>query len=489
MDNNGSARRRNPNGQAASGNRQAPPNRRPSGPRRRRRSKMQKFKEAYLPVLLLALAVILIATVIITLVISSKNRKEAALAESIMAANSERAYQLQLETEAQSLILQAEELAAGFNYDGAIAILDSFSGDIYEFDDLISKRNEYLALKEALVAWDDPSKVVSLSMHHLVVEPSRAFSHETYKNTIKYNFLTVDEFTAMLQSLYDNGFILISMDDIIAEEAAADGSVTYKAKTLYLPAGKKPLMLIQTHNAPSYVFDNDGDGEPDCGCGFASRLLVNNSGELTCEYTDRKNSTTTGNYDLVPILEDFIVEHPDFSYMGARATIAVTGRYFLFGYQTNPSLRTSKGLEYYNYQVAQATAVADKLKELGYEFACYTYSNRRYGNMDIAEIQEDLNAWKSEVEPILGSVDTFVFALDSDIAPTTEAYTGSKFEALTNAGFRYFIGFCDDSDPWMTIEGSYVRQGRITVNGNKLISDPGLYEDIFDAVSIKDEYR
>ncbi len=488
MDNNGSAPRPRSGGQSNPANRR-PANARPANGRRRRRSKMQVFKESYLPMVLLALAVILIIVIIVTMSASAKKRKDEALKESIQAANSEAAYMLQLEQEAQSLILEADSLAAGFDYDGAIAIVDSFRGDIYEFDDLLAKRNAYLAAKESLVAWDDPSKVISLSTHHLVAEPVRAFTNETYKSSIKYNFITVNEFSFMLQSMYEKGYILVSMDDIVEEKVSPDGSITYSAKTLYLPEGKKPFTLIQTHNSPSYVFDNNGDNEPDCISGFGSRLLVTNAGELTCEYTNRKNETLTGNYDLVPILEGFIAEHPDFSYMGARATIAVTGKNFLFGYQTNPSIIDRNGEDYYNQQVAQAKAVADKLKDMGYTIACYTYGNKRYGELEIADIQEDLESWKKNVAPIVGETDTLVFAMDSDIASPEETYSDSKYQALIGFGYRYFIGFCDSSDPWMQLDATHVRHGRITVNGSKLISDPGLYENIFDAVSAKDENR
>lgn len=484
-------RRRPPQQRSAAQRTNGSGNRRPGSARRRRRTKMQQFKESYLPFILIAIAVILVLVVIFTLSSNSKKRKEAAKASSIHAHQSEQAYFLQLDQEAASLILEADKKAATFDYDGAIAVLDSFSNEarFNEFQQLVDKRNEYEEAKKAMVAWSDPSKVVHFSTHHLVAEPARSFADPTYKSTIKYNFITIDEFSRILESLYENDFILVGMDDIVEKTVNADGTISYSPKTLYLPAGKKPIMITQTHNSPSYVFDNNGDGDPDCVSGFASRLVITNTGKISCEYTDRKNNENVGNYDLIPILESFIEEHPEFSYHGARATIAVTGRHFLFGYQTNPTIKDSKGTDYYEDQVAKATEVATKLKKLGYDFACYTYGNKRYGELSIADIQQDLKSWKAEVEPILGPVDTLVFAMDSDIAEPGIGYSGSKFETLTASGFSYFVGFCDSSEPWMNLYGSYVRQGRLTVFGSRLISDPGLYEDIFDAVSAKDQNR
>ena len=47
-------------------------------------------------------------------------------------------------------------------------------------------------------------------------------------------------------------------------------------------------------------------------------------------------TVVTGSFDLVPLLEDFIAEHPDFSYKGARAVLAFTGYQGVLGYRTDP---------------------------------------------------------------------------------------------------------------------------------------------------------
>lgn len=46
-------------------------------------------------------------------------------------------------------------------------------------------------------------------------------------------------------------------------------------------------------------------------------------------------TVTTGDYDLVPILEKFCEQHPDFSYKGARAVLAFTGYEGILGYRTS----------------------------------------------------------------------------------------------------------------------------------------------------------
>ena len=47
--------------------------------------------------------------------------------------------------------------------------------------------------------------------------------------------------------------------------------------------------------------------------------------QATNEMKMDDGSVSVGSYDLVPLLDDFIKEHPDFSYRGAKACIAFTG--------------------------------------------------------------------------------------------------------------------------------------------------------------------
>jgi excisionase family DNA binding protein len=46
-------------------------------------------------------------------------------------------------------------------------------------------------------------------------------------------------------------------------------------------------------------------------------------------------SVVTGEYDMVPIIDKFVEEHPDFSYKGAKGMLALTGYEGTLGYRTN----------------------------------------------------------------------------------------------------------------------------------------------------------
>ena len=99
---------------------------RPVNPRRRKRSKWEIFKEAYLPVVIAGAAILLIIIFIIGSIVRNVERSNAERDASIAASESEAAERLALATEAGNLLLEAQIRAEMLDYDGAIAILDSF---------------------------------------------------------------------------------------------------------------------------------------------------------------------------------------------------------------------------------------------------------------------------------------------------------------------------------------------------------------------------
>lgn len=458
-------------------------------PRRRKRTQMQIFKETYLPVLIAGVAVILIIVFIIGSISRGIQKGKADKNANIAASSSIEAEQARLEQAAQNLLAQANALMAGYDYQGAIDLLNSFEGDLSKFQTLNDKILECEAAQRNMVAWEDPSQIPNLSFQLLVADPARGFSHETYGYSINRNFITTDEFSKILQQLYDNGYILVDLDDFITTETAVDGSKSYKAKTLYLPNGKKPIMLTQTNvNYNYYLIDSDGDKKADAnGTGIASKLLWNGF-EFGCEMVDASGNLKTGPYDMIPILENFIKAHPDFSYRGAKAILALTGYNGLFGYRTHPSAKETFGEAEYQQAIQDATAVAKALQANGYTLACYTYENIPYGDSSVTQIQNDLNSWINEVVPILGNIDILTYAQLTDIT-TDPVYSGEKYDTLYNLGFRYYIGFCEDGKPWASITDQYVRQGRIMVTGSNLAHHSDWFTNLFDVSSVLDSSR
>ncbi len=466
-------------------------NSQPVNPRRKKRSQMQVFKEAYLPTIIVGVALLLIIIFIIGSVSRGIQKRQDEIDASIAESVSIEEEMQRLNALAESLIADAQKLASQYDYAGAIAVLDTFSGDMRQYPNLTAKRTELVAAQDSMRAWSDPSQVLNLSFQLLIADSDRAYADKNYGTAYNKNFVTTTEFTKILSQIYENGYILVSLDDFLTTETTDTGAVIYKAKTLYLPEGKKPLVLTQTNvNYNTYMIDSDGDKLPDAGgAGFASRLILDSNGKITCEMVDSSGQTVTGAYDLVPILDSFVEQHPDFSYKGAKAILAVTGYDGLFGYRTNAEAKKQFGSAAYDTAVADAGNIAAALRNSGYDIACYTYDNIGYGSSSKTQIEADLSGWTAEVLPILGNVDILAFAQNSDISEKDKAYTGEKYNVLNDAGFRYFLGFCTDGVSWSSVSDNYVRIGRILVTGANMAHNADWFTNIFDPASILDSNR
>ncbi len=462
---------------------------RPVNPRRKKRSKMQIFKEAYLPVIIAGVALLLIIIFIIGSITRAVQQKKADRLESLAVSSSLAEEEARLTQQANDLIAQADELAAGYDYQGAIDLLNTFSGDFNSFPVIYDKIISYESAMNNLVAWNDPNKVPNLSFQLLIADPARAFNHSEYSTSFNRNFITTEEFAKILQQLYENNYVLVDLDDLFTTETLEDGTTVYRANTIYLPSDKKPLMLTQTNvNYNYYLIDSDGDKVADAGGGgFANKLLWDGTA-FTNTLVDGSGNTISGNFDFVPILEAFIARNPAFSYQGARATLALTGYNGLFGYRTHPDAKDLFGEDAYNAEIAEARKVADALRSAGYKLACYSYENISYLDSSVTQIQADLSNWTSEVVPVIGNPDIFVYAQLTDIT-NEPTYSGEKYETLKNLGFRYFLGFSNDGKTWATVTDTYVRQGRILVTGANLAYHADWFTGMFDPAIVLDGSR
>ncbi len=454
----------------------------------RRRKKMSReriIKEVYLPPAILGLTLILLLSFIggaIGRSIKANNAREESLAASQQAASSA------LAQEAEQLVAEATALAAGYNYDEAINLLDTFPGEKSQFQVLMDAYNAINQAKGKVKPIDDPNSVPNLSFHCLIADPARAFIDKDYGKAYNNNYVTIDEFSKILEQLYARGYVLVDFNSFIVETVGEDGKVTYSSQPIYLPEGKKPIMLTETLvNYETFSIDSDGDGEADKGGdGFASKLVVKD-GKIVNEYVDAQGNVLYGAYDFVPILEAFIEAHPDFCYRGARAILAVSGEDGVFGYRIMHSVKQSRGEDYYNQQVEGAKAIAQALRDRGYTIACYTYANVSYGELSATKIQVDLDNWKKEVVPVLGEVPVLVYAKASDISAGGNYENGNKYNVLKNEGFRYFISSANS--PYAEITVNYVRQSRIMVTGNAMTISPQTFSAYFTVSEVLNDQR
>ena len=149
-------------------------------------------------------------------------------------------------------------LAADYDYQAAVDLIGTFPGDITAYPELGAKQAEYAKAETNMVTWSDPSQITVLSFHTLIADPSRAFTNAAYGTAYNRNFVTTGEFSKILQQLYDKGYILVSLSDLVSIQESNDGKAQVEALSLRLPLGKKPLLLVQT-NANYYTYMVDGN--------------------------------------------------------------------------------------------------------------------------------------------------------------------------------------------------------------------------------------
>ncbi len=459
----------------------------PANSRRPRKSRWQIFKEAYLPTIILVLTAIFILAYLLgaTFQLRAPSANTDPSSSQSEGPSLPPAPPATVQELAQQLLAQAQAAAKDYDYARAMTILDGFTGKISDYPALADAYTQYQKAHSALVSWD-ASQVANLSFHLLIADPERAYPDKEYGSSYSRNFITVKEFSAILQQLYDKGYILVDMDDLYETEYdSTTGRDIYKTKSLLLPPGKTPVMLTEVNvSYYTYMVDSNGDGKPDAkGDGFAYRLCHDSRGFYN-QIVNADGTASEGAYDMVPLLESFIQAHPDFSYRGARATIAFTGYDGILGYRVNSTKLTA---EQRQQEKDGAVAITQALRDAGYTLACYSYNNIAYDKSQTPlAVQEDLEKWTQNVTSIIGPVDTMVFARDSDISDQTP-YSDSKFTMLYLAGFRHFMGV--STSPWNQVHDLYVRHNRLMLTGANLLAYPDRFKDFFDVASILDPAR
>ena len=387
------------------------------------------------------------------------------------------------------LLERADFLAAGYDYDAAIAVLSEYGTDWQMQPELAEANERYLAEKAKTVRWADTTQITHVFFHSLIADTSRAFDDDYTSAGYNQYMTTTGEFRAILEELYRRGFVLVRIHDIATLKADESGNMVYEQGDIFLPPGKTPIIISQDDvNYYEYMVDGDGDRVPDAkGDGFANKLVIGTDGHPTCEYINAEGQTVYGEYDIVPILESFVREHPDFSYRGARAILAVTGYEGVFGYHTHPEWESILGSDAYAQEIRDAQELTKCLKEHGYEIASHSFAHFSYGAKSAEEITSDVQKWENQVQPVVGDSDIFIYPYGSDIAGV-ESYSGEKFDAMYDAGYRFFCNV-DSTQYWVQIHDGYVRQGRRNLDGYRMWWNPELLDDLFDVEKIFDPAR
>ena len=399
-----------------------------------------------------------------------------------------------------AVVEQADLLAAGYDYDSAIETVKSYEG--YERDsELTAKITEYENRKASCVPVDI-DKVTHVFYHSLVVDPELCFANQdTNPQAVGNNqwMTTIEEFNKITQKMYDEGYVLVDLHDMVKETTDENGNVRFEKAEIMLPPDKKPFVL--SLDDLSYYHSYSGYG-------FASKMVLDENGKPKCEYIQRDGTTVVGDYDVVPLMDKFIEEHPDASYHGAKGTIALTGYNGILGYRTDISYQThpadldadkKKWLDEHpdadlETERANAKKVADAIKAEGWKFASHTWGHLKVGEASMERLRADTEKWKENVAPLVGDTDTIIFAHGQDLAEWTTGYTpdNEKYNYLKEQGFHYFCNV-DSQQYAVQITDTYFRQGRRNLDGYRIyynsIGEMDSLSDLFNASEVIDPKR
>ncbi|MDD3795444.1 MAG: polysaccharide deacetylase [Lachnospiraceae bacterium] len=374
----------------------------------------------------------------------------------------------------------ANLMAAQYDYDGAMALLQSAS-DYSSNTELQSAVAGYQTAKDSCVSYP-LDQVTHVFFHTLVKDTDKAFDGDSKEGGYNQVMTTISEFNSIIQQMYDKGFVMVSLHDMCTIND--DGTVS--RKEIYLPEGKKPFVLSQ--DDVSYYHYMGGDG-------FADKLIVDENGEVKNTYIEDDGSTSIGDYDMVPLIDTFVKEHPDFSYHGHKGILALTGYEGVLGYRTDEVYKTREASRVTEYQqkffdenpdfdwqadVDAATAVANAMKADGWEFASHTWGHINPVAYGYDSTVTDTERWLNNVAPVVGDTDVLIFAFGADIGDW-QPYTSDNqfFTYFKSQGFDIFCNV-DSSQYWVQYGDNYMRQGRRNLDGYRMYYNPDMLSDLFD---------
>lgn len=374
---------------------------------------------------------------------------------------------IRYEETAVPILAEAAELARGYYYEEALALLQDIPEEFAQNEEVLSAAAEYTEGLDSFVPYDQP--VRHIFFHSLIVDTSLAFDGDYMENGYNYWMTTVDEFRKILDELYANQYILIDIHELAEEQTDDNGNVTFTAVQPLVPEGKIPLVLSVDDVSYYDYMEHDG---------FSKKLVLDENGDVKNLYIAPDGTESIGDYDVMPILDSFVKEHPDFSLRGVKGIIAATGYEGTLGYRINdmesPTLEEDR---------AMVRTIADRLKETGWTFASHGYGHKHTASISYDTLTADTQRWKREIAEYTGDTDVYIYPYGEEID-----YPSQKLTYLQSEGFRYFCGVWA-AKSFVSVQDTYVRQTRCNLDGFTMITRPESIADLIDASKIVDPER
>lgn len=248
-----------------------------------------------------------------------------------------------------------------------------------------------------MVRWHGP--VEELFVHPLVIKARLAFTSDPLGVGFQNYFVTALEFQRILDQLWHKGWTLVDIHD------AAAGTVR-------VPAGRRPLILEEDDVNYYRYFQ---------GRGLATRLVLA-KGQVRAQLPNG----TLSDQDVVPMVEQEIARHPEFSAAGARGVLGLTGYEGLFGEHR-----------------AKTTAARHRLRALvrwlighGWTIASHTWGHIDLSKESLSSIAWDTGQWKALADPVIGHTDVLIY-------PFGARPGDAAVRQLVRAGYRIQLDIDD----------------------------------------------
>ena len=343
---------------------------------------------------------------------------------------------------------QAKALAQGYFYDEALDLLEN--SQYADNEQIVSLKNEITAKKNELVKYE--GQFYHVFFHSLIVYPELAFDGDYMHEGYDMWMTTVSEFKNMLPQLYDRGFILYSLKNI------------EKDKEIMLPPGKKPLVISIDDVCYYDYMKNDG---------FADRLVINEAGEVACEVRTPEGETiVTYDGDVMPILDQFVKEHPDFSYRGAKGIVAVTGYEGALGYR----ITDLEGQELADAQ-NEVKKISEVMKKNGWLFACHSYTHNDYfkdGGVEYDTLANDTQRWEDTIAEYVLDPDIYISPFGYHLKPGDERLNYLS----SNMGYGYFCPVSTAMRTYFADDGTVIQE-RFNLDRFNMRNQKELINEVF----------
>lgn len=330
------------------------------------------------------------------------------------------------------------------------------------------------------VAYD--GVVEHLFFHPVVAYPELAFDGDYMANGIDDWMVTAEEYLKILQSVYANGYILVDIADCWSEVPTDSGEVRMVKNTLYLPEGKKPLILsFDDVNYYEYMLEN----------GFTHKLILGEDGKVWSWGLDPQgNAVVSRDLDAITILDQFVEEHPDFSPFGAKGCLSLTGYAGILGYRTNTDRDDASAAFEANRQkeIAAVKPIVAELKRTGWTFGSHTWAHIRLDSKSIDGVKSDMIKWMDEVGSLVGETHVLFYPYGGRLDGDDVKQTGPAFQWMQQQGFRIFCSVGIDSWSKCKSDISAVICDRLHPDGTTLRSSKSRerYLRFYDAKDIID---